>query len=128
MPHAPVNDYSAVFANEQVLSRGMKVKVTDPNGKPVDLIGSPFHMTGAELPFPSFPPRLGEDTDAVLQEILGLDQSRLAELRARELSHDPRETTMPRLHGDWNWPIFFAPSRLRPCTSRRQEPRGRRAP
>ena len=49
VPHAPVNDYAAVFANEQVLSRGMKVRVTDPAGKPVDLLGSPFHWTGADL-------------------------------------------------------------------------------
>jgi crotonobetainyl-CoA:carnitine CoA-transferase CaiB-like acyl-CoA transferase len=82
VPHAPVNDYAAVFANEQVLSRGMKVKVTDPTGKPVDLIGSPFHLTGAELPKPTFPPRLGEHTDAVLREVLGLDAERVKELRA----------------------------------------------
>ena len=81
VPHAPVNDYAAVFANEQVQSRGMKVKVTDPAGKPVDLIGSPFHLTGADLPSPTFPPRLGEHTDEVLQDFLGLDASRLAELR-----------------------------------------------
>jgi glutaryl-CoA transferase len=82
VPHAPVNDYAAVFANEQVLARGMKVKVTDPAGKPVDLIGSPFHVTGAELPAPTFPPRLGEHSDAVLSELLGIHPVRLAELRA----------------------------------------------
>jgi crotonobetainyl-CoA:carnitine CoA-transferase CaiB-like acyl-CoA transferase len=82
VPHAPVNDYAAVFANEQVLSRGMKVKVTDPAGKPVDLIGSPFHVTGADLPKPTFPPRLGQHTEEVLRDLLGLDPSRLAELRA----------------------------------------------
>jgi len=81
VPHAPVNDYAGVFANEQVLSRGMKVKVTDPAGKPVDLIGSPFHVTGADLPSPTFPPRLAEHTDAVLRELLGLDAGRVAELR-----------------------------------------------
>jgi len=82
VPHAPVNDYEAVFDNEQVLSRGMKVKVTDPAGKPVDLIGSPFHFTGADLPKPTFPPRLGEQTEAVLGQVLGLDMGRMAELRA----------------------------------------------
>lgn len=81
VPHAPVNDYSAVFVNEQVLSRGMKVKVTDHEGKPVDLIGSPFHLTGAELPTPTFPPGLGEHTDQVLTDLLGLDAGRLTELR-----------------------------------------------
>src|SRR5262245_30773013 len=82
VPHAPVNDYAAVFANEHVLSRGMKVRVTDPAGRPVDLISSPFHFTGADLPPPTFPPRLGEHTEAVLREVLGLDPGRMAELRA----------------------------------------------
>jgi len=81
VPHAPVNDYAGVFANEQVLSRGMKVRVTDPAGRPVDLIGSPFHIAGAELPDPSFPPNLGEHTDVVLRDLLGFDAARLAELR-----------------------------------------------
>ena len=81
VPHSPVNDYAAVFSNDQVLSRGMKVKVTDHEGKPVDLIGTPFHLTGAELPAPTFPPKIGEHTDDVLMEFLGLDANRLAELR-----------------------------------------------
>jgi formyl-CoA transferase len=81
VPHAPVNDYAAVFANDQVLNRGMKLNVTDPQGRPVNLIGSPFHLTGAELAPPTFPPRLGEHTDEVLKEFLRLDEQRLAELR-----------------------------------------------
>ena len=81
VPHAPVNDYAAVFANEQVLSRGMKVRVTDPTGQPVDLLGSPFHWTGAELPAPTFPPKVGEHTDAVLRDVLGLGADRVDELR-----------------------------------------------
>ena len=82
VPNAPVNDYAAVFADEQVLSRGMKVTVTDPTGKPVDLIGSPFRFTGADVAPATFPPRLGEHTDEVLGDYLGLDATRLAELRA----------------------------------------------
>lgn len=81
VPHAPVNDYASVFQNEQVLSRGMRMNVTDPHGKAVDLIGTPFHFTGAELPSPTFPPRLGEHTDMILGEYLGLDAVRLEELR-----------------------------------------------
>lgn len=81
VPHSPVNEYSSVFQNEQVLSRGMKMKVTDPHGKPVELIGTPFHFTGAELPSPTFPPRLGEHTDVILGEFLGLDAKQLEELR-----------------------------------------------
>ena len=82
VPNSAVNDYAAVFANEQLLSRGMKVTVTDPAGKPVDLIGSPFRFTGAEVAPATFPPRLGEHTDEVLGQYLGMDPKTLAELRA----------------------------------------------
>ena len=82
VPHSPVSDYASVFTHEQVLSRGMKVTVTDPKGRPVDLIGTPFHVTGADLPAPTMPPSLGEQTDEVLRDLLGLDKDKVADLRA----------------------------------------------
>ena len=82
VPHAVVRGYPAVFADPQVAARGMKVTVRDPDGNPVDLVGSPLHLSGASLPPPAMPPRLGEQTDAVLGELLGLDAAELARLRA----------------------------------------------
>lgn len=83
VPHAPVWSYAELFAQPQAQERGLRVTVRDPDGKPVDLLGSPFHLGGAALPPPTPPPRLGQDTDAVLGELLGLDAGRLAALRAR---------------------------------------------
>jgi crotonobetainyl-CoA:carnitine CoA-transferase CaiB-like acyl-CoA transferase len=81
VPHAPVWDYAQLFRAPQAEARGLRVTVRDPEGRPVDLLGSPFHIEGAALPEPSAPPRLGQDTDRVLGELLGLDATRLAELR-----------------------------------------------
>jgi crotonobetainyl-CoA:carnitine CoA-transferase CaiB-like acyl-CoA transferase len=81
VPHAPVNDYAGVFAHEQIAARGMKVTVTDPTGRPVDLIGTPFHLSGAEVAPAKFPPGLGENTEEVLQQLLGMESERVAELR-----------------------------------------------
>jgi crotonobetainyl-CoA:carnitine CoA-transferase CaiB-like acyl-CoA transferase len=83
VPHARVWNYADVFAQEQATARGLKVTVRDPAGKPVDLIGSPFRIAGADLPDPAAPPRLGEHTDAVLRDVLGLAPERIAELRGR---------------------------------------------
>jgi crotonobetainyl-CoA:carnitine CoA-transferase CaiB-like acyl-CoA transferase len=83
VPHAPVWNYSQLFAEPQVAARGLRVTVRDPDGKAVDLLGSPFHLAGSTLPKPTMPPRLGQDTDAVLQQLLGLGQGELAELRRR---------------------------------------------
>lgn len=83
VPHAPVRDYEALFADPQTAARRMRVSVRDPQGRPVDLVGSPFHLHGATLPEPSMPPALGQHTEEVLRELLGLDAKRLAELRQR---------------------------------------------
>jgi crotonobetainyl-CoA:carnitine CoA-transferase CaiB-like acyl-CoA transferase len=83
VPHAPVLNYAQLFAEPQAVTRGLRVTVHDPSGKPVDLVGPPFHIQGATLPDATMPPKLGQDTDAVLQEILGLDDKRCAELRRR---------------------------------------------
>jgi crotonobetainyl-CoA:carnitine CoA-transferase CaiB-like acyl-CoA transferase len=81
VPHAPVWDYAELFAEPQAAARGLRVTVRDADGRPVDLVGTPFHIAGAALPPPLAPPHLGQDTDAVLHEVLGLDAGRLEELR-----------------------------------------------
>jgi len=81
VPHAPVWDYAALFAQPQAGARGLRVTVADHKGQPVDLLGSPFHITGTTMPDPKMPPRLGQDTEEVLISVLGLDGKRLGELR-----------------------------------------------
>ncbi|HYT91791.1 MAG TPA: CaiB/BaiF CoA-transferase family protein [Gemmataceae bacterium] len=83
VPHAPVWDYARLFAQPQAEARGLRVTVRDPEGRPVDLVGTPFHIDGATLPPPSAPPQLGQDTDRVLGELLGLDAAQLEQLRAQ---------------------------------------------
>jgi crotonobetainyl-CoA:carnitine CoA-transferase CaiB-like acyl-CoA transferase len=85
VPFAPVWDYARIFAEPQTAARGMKVTVRDPQGKPVDLVGSPFHFGGKTLPAPTFPPTVGQHTDEVLKSVLGLDESRLAQLREQRV-------------------------------------------
>jgi glutaryl-CoA transferase len=83
VPHAPVWNYEALFAAPQAQARGLSVTVRDPEGRTVELVGSPFHIGGATLPEPGAPPGLGQDTDAVLRSLLGVSEKRLAELREK---------------------------------------------
>jgi formyl-CoA transferase len=83
VPHAPVWTYAELFAHPQAQARSLRVQVTDPQGRPVDLVGPPFHVTGADLPPPAAPPELSQHTDAVLRELLGLNAERIADLRRR---------------------------------------------
>jgi crotonobetainyl-CoA:carnitine CoA-transferase CaiB-like acyl-CoA transferase len=81
VPHAPVWDYAQLFAQPHAEARGLRVTVRDPEGRPVDLTGPPFHIAGARLPPPTLPPALGQHTDAVLKDLLGFSDARLEELR-----------------------------------------------
>ena len=81
VPHAPVLDYRQLFALEQATARGLKITVRDPAGQPIDLVGSPFHIAGAPLPEPACPPHLGQQTDALLQDVLGLSAEEIDLLR-----------------------------------------------
>jgi crotonobetainyl-CoA:carnitine CoA-transferase CaiB-like acyl-CoA transferase len=83
VPHAPVWDYADLFAHPQAAARSLRVAVRGPDGKPIDLLGSPFHLHGATLHEPATPPTLGQHTDSVLTELLGLGPERLEELRRR---------------------------------------------
>jgi crotonobetainyl-CoA:carnitine CoA-transferase CaiB-like acyl-CoA transferase len=83
VPHAPVWTHADLFAHPQMDARGLRLKVTDPQGRPVDLVGSPLHIAGCEAPTPLAPPALGQHTDEVLHELLGLSAERVRELRAR---------------------------------------------
>jgi crotonobetainyl-CoA:carnitine CoA-transferase CaiB-like acyl-CoA transferase len=83
VPHAPVWSYAELFGHAQAEARGLRVTVHDPAGRPVDLLGSPFHIAESTLPSPTMPPQLGEHTDQVLKELLGLDSAHVAELRRR---------------------------------------------
>jgi crotonobetainyl-CoA:carnitine CoA-transferase CaiB-like acyl-CoA transferase len=83
VPHALVRDYAALFTDPQTAARQMRVTVRDPQGRPVELVGTPFHIGGVTPPPPSMPPSLGQDTDDVLRDVLGLDAERITELRRR---------------------------------------------
>lgn len=78
--HAPVWNYADLFAQPELAER-LRVTVRDPAGQPIDLVASPFHITGATLPPPTAPPTLGQHTDEVLTQLLGVTVEQLAKLR-----------------------------------------------
>ncbi|MCH8036406.1 MAG: CoA transferase [Proteobacteria bacterium] len=81
----PINTLDQVFADPQVVARGMKLEMPHPavGGAPVPLIASPIRMSATPPSYRHPPPMLGQHTDEVLAELLGLDQAELAGLRER---------------------------------------------
>lgn len=82
VPCGPVNSIDEVFADRQVRARGMVAQAEHPLAGRVPLVASPLQFSQTPVTEPAAPPTLGQHTDEVLEEILGLDAARRAELRA----------------------------------------------
>ncbi|MBT6096248.1 MAG: CoA transferase [Rhodospirillaceae bacterium] len=79
----PINKLDQVFADPHVNARGMKVEMDHPatDGGKVTLINSPMKLSGTPTENRMAPPMLGQHTDEVLSEVLGMDDTELAALR-----------------------------------------------
>jgi len=87
VPASPVNDIAQVFADPQVQHREMKISV--PHGSAgagtVDLIGNPVKLSKTPVSYRAAPPTLGQHTDEILTELLGLSQEQLKKLHDDKL-------------------------------------------
>ena len=82
VPCGPINTIDQVFADPQVLARDMKIAMDHPHAAdPIDLIGSPFKLSETPVAHRHPPPTLGEHSDEVLREWLGLADDEIAALR-----------------------------------------------
>jgi crotonobetainyl-CoA:carnitine CoA-transferase CaiB-like acyl-CoA transferase len=82
VPCAPVNDVREALVDEQVQARDMIVEVEHPEFGTLKEVRSPIRTEG-EVRAPRRAPRLGEDTDEILGEILGYGRTTIAGLRER---------------------------------------------
>jgi len=85
VPSGPVNTLDRVFADPQIQHRDMQIQMDYPDAAKgtVDLIGNPIGFSRTPVSYRQPPPKMGEHTDAVLQEALGLDADDIAGLRER---------------------------------------------
>lgn len=82
IPAAPVNTFSRALADEQVQYRNMVVDLPHPSGKTTKGPGCPIKLSRTNEESFSPAPLLGENTDELMREILGYDESTTAELKA----------------------------------------------
>ena len=72
VPCGPINRLDAVFADPQVQARGLRVDLHRPDVGPIGTVASPLRLSDTPVQYHRPPPRLGEHTDEVLGEWLGL--------------------------------------------------------
>ena len=81
VPCGPINDLQQVFADPQVQARGLRVELPHPLAGSVPQVASPIRLSATPVQYRNAPPLLGEHTEQVLQQWLGLSLEQIAELR-----------------------------------------------
>lgn len=81
VPHAPILGILDALSQPQSLAREMVVETEHKTLGRIPIVNRPFKFPGAEQPPPEAPPVLGQHTDAILADILGLSAEDIARLR-----------------------------------------------
>jgi crotonobetainyl-CoA:carnitine CoA-transferase CaiB-like acyl-CoA transferase len=83
VPCGPVNTLDKVFADPQVQHRGMHITLpyAEAAGGKIELIGNPIKYSKTPVAYDRPPPKMGEHTGEVLEELLDLSPAEVAALR-----------------------------------------------
>ncbi|MDX1606994.1 MAG: CaiB/BaiF CoA-transferase family protein [Candidatus Competibacterales bacterium] len=83
IPCGPINTIGQVFDDPQIRHRGMRLELPHPLAGTVPLVASPLNFSATPVEYVRPPPTLGQDTEQILGERLGLDRETLEALRAQ---------------------------------------------
>jgi crotonobetainyl-CoA:carnitine CoA-transferase CaiB-like acyl-CoA transferase len=82
VPHAPLLGIKEALAQPQAVAREMVVETEHATLGKIPIINRPIRFPGEQQPVPSAPPVLGQHTDEILRDVLGLTSEQIAQLRA----------------------------------------------
>ena len=85
IPCGRINSVSQALSDPHTVARGMVRTVKHSAAGEVKMLGIPFRFSDTAATIRRAPPTLGEHTDQVLREELGLSEKRIAELRAAKV-------------------------------------------
>jgi crotonobetainyl-CoA:carnitine CoA-transferase CaiB-like acyl-CoA transferase len=81
----PINGMPDLEHDPHVKERGVIVELEHPVNGTIRTAASPLRMSASPVSYRSAPPSVGQHTDQVLQDWLGLDQDQRASLRERNI-------------------------------------------
>lgn len=93
VPHAPVQSIAEVADDPHLKYRGMIQEVERPKEGKIKVPGSPIRLSASPLEKVFAAPAIGEHTDEVLQELLGMNHEQLQDLRHKKVIRSKEEMT-----------------------------------
>ncbi|CCC06802.1 hypothetical protein SMACR_00832 [Sordaria macrospora] len=83
LPYAAINDVLTTLTHEHTLARNMVVEVEHEECGPIKMVNSPVKYSETSPTIRSPPPTLGQHTDEVLREHVGLSDEQIAQLKEK---------------------------------------------
>ena len=80
VPCGPINNLEEVFEDPQVQARGMQVDLDHPGGTRVSHVANPLKFSKTPLQYTKSAPMLGQHTQEVLRDVLGLGDDEIEDL------------------------------------------------
>jgi crotonobetainyl-CoA:carnitine CoA-transferase CaiB-like acyl-CoA transferase len=85
VPHAPILGIKDALSQPQAVAREMVVETDHPVLGKIPIVNRTITFPGDPQPAPTAPPVLGQHTDEILKEFLGLTSEQIEELRAAKV-------------------------------------------
>lgn len=89
VPVGAINNIAQALAEPQVAARDMLVNIPHPLNPGFTMVGSPIKLSETPVEYQRPAPMLGQDTEAVLRERLGLTAEQLAGLKEMGIIEQP---------------------------------------
>ena len=83
VPCGPINNLEQVFTDPQVQARGLKQTLEHLVAGSVPFVASPIRLSETPVQYHSAPPTLGQHSREILQDLLGLTDAEVDDLKAR---------------------------------------------
>ena len=82
LPYSAVNDIQGTLNHEHTIAREMVKEMDHEACGPIKMVNTPVKYSESRPSIRSVPPMLGQHTDEVLRDILGLSESEIEALKA----------------------------------------------
>ena len=85
VPCGPINTIDQVFADPQILARGMLISIEDNRAGEIPLVANPINYSRSTIDYTVPPPELGSSTESILGEYLEYSALEIAALRNKSV-------------------------------------------